>query len=44
MLKKIFPGADHFFETVAIKGIGIVEGFKKISELVLLRLLNELSD
>ena len=44
VLKKIFPGADNFFETVATTGTGIIEGFKKISELVLLRLLNDLSD
>lgn len=44
LIKKIFDHADAFFETVAPRGIGIIEGFKKISELVLLRLLRELGE
>ena len=41
LVKKIFDKADDFFETVAPKGIGVIDGFKRISELVLLRLLKE---
>jgi len=42
VLAKNFNDAVDYVETVAIRGDGILEGFKKISEFVLKKLLSEL--